>query len=276
MTVRTALEQGTRILEDARVPVARLTAEVLLCHALHREKVFLYSHPDDELTQLAWIHYGRYLHERLNGKPTQYITGRQEFYGREFLVGPGVLIPRPETEHVVETALRFLPAGARVIDVGCGSGAIAVTLALESNAVVLATEISKDALGIARHNASRLGARVQFMAGDLLTAVRPRSVDMVVSNPPYVSFEDRETLQREVRDFEPDIALYAGETGHEIYARLIEQTAKVLVPGGRFVFELGYRSLEPVRAMLGPNWTDVTTVDDLAGYPRVLTARLAA
>jgi release factor glutamine methyltransferase len=112
MTVRTALQQGIRLLEDASIPVPRLTAEVLLCHALGRERSYLYSHPEAELGETAWIHYGRYLHERLQGKPTQYITRKQEFYGRDFRVGPEVLIPRPETEHVVETALRL----ARLLD----------------------------------------------------------------------------------------------------------------------------------------------------------------
>src|SRR5450432_1685230 len=134
MTVQTALLQGTRLLEDAVIAVPRLTAEVLLSHALHRERVYLYAHPERELEEVEWIHYGRYLHERLQGKPTQYITQRQEFYGREFHVTPDVLIPRPETEHVVECALQIAiqialhtaPGAWRILDVGAGSGALAV------------------------------------------------------------------------------------------------------------------------------------------------------
>src|SRR6201984_1507509 len=140
MTVQTALLQGTRLREEARVAVPRLTAEVLLSHAMRCERVYLFAHPEQELREVEWIHYGRYLHERTQGKPTQYITKRQEFYGREFRVTPEVLIPRPETEHVVEAALAT--GARRVLDVGTGSGALAVTLQLETGADVWATDIS--------------------------------------------------------------------------------------------------------------------------------------
>src|SRR5215469_3230644 len=122
MTVQTALVQGTKLLEDEAIPVARLTAEVLLAHALRRDRVYLFGHPEHELSEIEWIHYGRYLHERLGGKPTQYITGRQEFYGREFRVTPDVLIPRPETEHIVEAVLELARDARRILDIGAGSG----------------------------------------------------------------------------------------------------------------------------------------------------------
>src|SRR5580700_10680516 len=150
MTVQTALLQGTKLLEDGAVIAPRLTAEVLLMHALQHDRAYLYAHSDDELTEVAWIHYGRYLHERLKGKPTQYITGRQEFYGRDFRVTPDVLIPRPETEHLVEAAIAHIHPRDLVVDVGTGSGAIAVTLALETPAHVFATDISTAALNAAR------------------------------------------------------------------------------------------------------------------------------
>src|SRR5579884_1787816 len=134
MTVQTALLQGTKLLEDGAVAAPRLTAEVLLAHAMRRDRVYLFAHPEQELAEVEWLHYGRYLHERMKGRPTQYITKRQEFYGREFGVTPAVLIPRPETEHVVEVALKRISPGAAVVDVGTGSGAIAVTLALETSA----------------------------------------------------------------------------------------------------------------------------------------------
>ncbi len=125
LDVKTALEQGAEILDKATVPVARLTAEVLLCHALQRDRTYVYAHGEDQLSELAWIHYGRYLNERLKGKPTQYITHKQEFYGRDFYVNEEVLIPRPETEHLVEAALGYLKTrgAAQVLDVGTGSGA---------------------------------------------------------------------------------------------------------------------------------------------------------
>src|SRR3984893_2005272 len=184
MTVQTALVQGTRLLEEALVGVPRLTAEVLLCHALRQERVYLYAHPEQELTEVEWLHYGRYLHERLQGKPTQYITKRQEFYGREFRVTPDVLIPRPETEHVIEAALRL---GSRnIVDIGTGSGAIAVTLALETSASVVGTDISLAALGVAAANGRRHDAAVTWLACDLGSALPSGSFDLVVSNPPYV------------------------------------------------------------------------------------------
>src|SRR5258708_7675337 len=153
MTLNTALLQGTKLLEEAVISVPRLTAEVLLAHALKLERVYLYAHSDEELSEVAWIHYGRYLHERLKGKPPQYITGRQEFYGRDFHVTPDVLIPRPETEHLVTACLARLHRGDAVLDVGAGSGAVAITLALECAARGYATDISIAALRLARENA---------------------------------------------------------------------------------------------------------------------------
>ena len=272
-TIGDALRQGTRLLEEAAIAVPRLTAEVLLCHAAHCERPYLYAHPERELRDVEWIHYGRYLSERLNGKPTQYITGRQEFYGREFRVSPDVLIPRPETELVVETALRLAPPEARMIDVGCGSGAIAVSLALERRVSVFATDISPAALRMAGANAHRLGAAVRLVCTDLLECVAAASFQLVASNPPYVSTGERDALQREVRDWEPPVALFAGSSGMEIYRRLIEDAARVLSPDGWLVVELGFKSRDRVLEMLGGAWTDIETVPDLAGIPRVLAAR---
>lgn len=276
MTLRTALEQGTKILADASVAAPRLTAEVLLAHALRRDRVYLFAHAEDELPELGWIHFGRYLHQRTSGVPTQYITKVQEFYGRRFRVTPDVLIPRPETEHVVATALQLVPPSATVVDVGTGSGAIAVTLALESGWTMCATDISKPALDVARQNAEALRARVRFFHADLLSPFAGASLDAVISNPPYVGFDESAGLQREVKDHEPHLALFAGEDGHAIYRRLIAQAERVLKPGGCLILELGYRSLEPVRAMLGEGWSDHRHEPDLAGIPRVLAARWRA
>jgi release factor glutamine methyltransferase len=275
MTIQTALRQGRRLLEEASIPAPRLTAEVLLGHALGRERPYLYSHPEEELTDLAQASYARYLRERLQGKPTQYITERQEFYGRRFLVTPNVLIPRPETEHVIETALAAAAGARRVVDVGCGSGAIAVTLGLEMQADIWATDVSSAALAVAASNARQLGAQVHFVACDLASALAAGSMDLLVSNPPYVPLRDAPGLQREVRDYEPHVALFAGETGLEIYERLVKEAARVLRPGGALVLELGFKTSDPVRGMLGPLWREVRVVPDLAGIPRVLAARLA-
>lgn len=276
VTVQVALLQGSEILEKAAVSVPRLTAEVLLCHAMHCERTYLYAHNGDELTQLAWIHYGRYLHERLKGKPTQYITHRQEFFGRDFFVNSDVLIPRPETEHLVECALRFLkerPSG-RVLDIGTGSGAIAISVALESGVTVLASDISLAALSVAERNRGTYSAPVSFFAADLLDVVIPGSIDLLLSNPPYVPGVDAANMQNEVRDWEPPVALFAGDTGFEIYERLIFGAEMALKPGGCLLMELGYRSLEQVREMLATNWTDIEVISDLAGLPRVIGATL--
>ncbi|HEX3681668.1 MAG TPA: peptide chain release factor N(5)-glutamine methyltransferase [Bryobacteraceae bacterium] len=274
LTIQAALLQGTEILQKALVPAPRLTAEVLLCHAVRCERAYLYAHSSDELTRLAWIHYGRYLNERISGKPTQYITHRQEFYGRSFYVNTDVLIPRPETEHLVETAVEWLRTrkSARVLDVGTGSGAIAVSVALDSGVAVAASDISPAALAVAVRNQRTNEAPVDFFAADLLDPVAPKSIDLLLSNPPYVPGADAANMQSEVRNWEPHLALFAGETGLEIYRRLIRAARPAVKPGGRLLLELGYRSLEDVRDMLAAQWTDIEVISDLAGFPRVIGA----
>jgi release factor glutamine methyltransferase len=272
MTLRTALLQGTELLEDAAVPVPRLTAEVLLSHALKCERVYLYAHPEQELREVEWLHYGRYLHERMKGKPTQYITKRQEFYGREFRVSPDVLIPRPETEHVVEVALQVARGARRLVDVGTGSGALAVTLQLELGAAAVATDISAAAAAMAAGNAATLGAKVHFVVCDLLSAIDGGSVDLIVSNPPYVPLGTKEGLQREVRDWEPHVALFGGETGIELYERIVADAPRVLRPGGWLIMELGFGSVDRVSALL-EGWSERRVEPDLAGIPRVIAGR---
>jgi release factor glutamine methyltransferase len=283
MDARTALLQGTKLLEEGAVAAPRLTAEVLLAHALRRDRVYLFAHPEHELAEVEWIHYGRYLHERLQGKPTQYITKRQEFYGREFGVTPDVLIPRPETEHVVEAALELAgqahperihkpDALPRILDIGAGSGALAVTLALETGAETSATEISPAAARVAAGNAQRLGAPVGIVVCDLMEAIAPRSIDLIVSNPPYVPLAERAALQREVRDWEPAGALFGGETGFEIYSRIVADAPRVLRPGGWLILELGFGARDHVADLLA-GWSEVHIRPDLAGIPRVIAAR---
>jgi len=267
VTLQTALRQGHKLLEDAGILAPRLTAEVLLAHAIGCQRSWLFAHSDEELRELWWIHYGRYLHQRLSGMPTQYVTGVQEFYGRDFRVTPDVLIPRPETEHLIEAARKHRVE--TTLDIGTGSGAIAVTLALETKSHVVATDISPAALHVARQNALRLNAQVDFLECDLGAALRSHSFDLVVSNPPYIAETDRATLQPEVRDHEPALALFAGVDGLEIYRRLIPEAARLLKPGGRLILELGYNSLDPVRNMLD-RWSEIEVIHDLAGVPRVI------
>ena len=286
MQLKDALAQGIELLEKASVPSPRLTAEVLLMHAVHCDRAHLHAHPERELSDSEWVHYGRYLNERLQGKPTQYITGRQEFWGMEFLVNPSVLIPRPETEHVVEAALElarahFPPGGdCRIADVGTGSGCIAVALASElPHATIYALEQSPEALETARQNARWLGVKNQitFLQSDLLEIDSVEALpqlEMVACNPPYVAERDQSKVQAEVRNFEPHAAVFAGESGQEAYRKLIPQATRALRLGGYLVLELGYDAEERVRNLLpSSEWDEVRSWPDLAGIVRVVTAR---
>jgi release factor glutamine methyltransferase len=266
MTIRTALAQGSELLGREGIAEPRMTAEVLLGHAVHCDRAYFYAHPEQELREVEWLHYGRYLDERMKGKPTQYITKVQEFYGREFRVTRDVLIPRPETELLIEVALK---RSGVVIDVGTGSGAIAVTLSLELKRRVYATDLSSEALAVAKANAVKLGAEVDFIEGDLLRCIADGVADMVVSNPPYVALADRETLQREVRDWEPSLALFGGSTGLCVYERLIPEALRVLKPGGTLALELGAGQSDAVSALVS-SWRNIQLFPDLAGIPRVL------
>jgi release factor glutamine methyltransferase len=272
MTVGTALAQGSKLLEDGAIHVPRLTAEVLLAHAMRCERAYFYAHPERELSEIEWLHYGRYLHERLKGKPTQYITGRQEFYGREFRVTSDVLIPRPETEHVVETALAVALNAKRILDIGTGSGALAVSLQIETGAAVWGTDISPAAVSVAAGNSTKLGAHVRFVACDLAEAIASGTMDLIVANPPYVPLGHKEGLQREVRDWEPHVALFGGERGFEFYDRIVDDAPRVLRPGGWLIMELGFGTHEHV-ARLVRDWAGGRIEPDLAGIPRVIAAR---
>jgi release factor glutamine methyltransferase len=271
VNIHTALFQGQKLLDDAKISAPRLTAEVLLAHVIGCERSWLYAHSDEDLRELWWIHYGRYLHERIQGKPTQYITGHQEFFGRDFRVTPDVLIPRPETEHVVQAALELVTAASRVADIGAGSGAIAITLALDTRASVVATDISPGALRVAAGNAQRLSATLRFVACDVGSALRSGTFDLVVSNPPYVPDCGNENIQREVRDHEPRIAIFGGFDGLDIYRRLIPDAERLLKPGGHLVMEIGWLAADHVGTMLS-GWRNIETKADLAGIPRVVSA----
>ncbi|MGH9417655.1 MAG: peptide chain release factor N(5)-glutamine methyltransferase [Terriglobales bacterium] len=277
-TLRQLLRQATTALERTGRPQARLDAEVLLGWVLGHERAWLYAHPEAEAGAASAERFLELIARRAAGEPLQYLTGVQEFYGRQFAVSPAALIPRPETELVVEAALERLAREqpARVLDVGTGSGCIAVTMALERpRALVAATDTSPGALALARHNAEALGARVRLVAADLMAGLGG-GWDLVVSNPPYVAAAELAGLQAEVRDHEPRAALVAGPAGTEVYARLIPAAHAGLRPGGWLVLELGYAAAEAVREMLGAGWEGVTVRPDLQGWPRVLLARRLA
>jgi release factor glutamine methyltransferase len=289
--VRTALKEAMARLRAADVPSHTLSAELLLMHALGRDRTWLYTNAESVLDARDAEAYFALVERRAAGEPTQYLTGKQEFWGLEFEVTPAVLIPRPETEHVIEVALERLGArgiridmitGApsprlRVADVGTGSGCIAVALARElPHAEITATDISAVALDVARRNAARhtVADHVRFIECDLLTGILGAPFDLIVSNPPYVARKESASLAREVRDHEPHAALFGGPTGVEIYARLIEQAGALLGPGGILVLELGYNSADEVRKMfhVQRHWANASVTNDLAGIPRVLAA----
>jgi release factor glutamine methyltransferase len=287
MQLRAALKTGLETLLEHQVPSAQLAAELLLMHVLHCERAFLLSNAGMELPPKEAERYFLLIDERSTGKPTQYITGHQEFWGLDFEVTPDVLIPRPETEHTVERVLELaqrsgLPTDARlrIVDVGTGSGCIALALASElPRAILFAADISRLALVVASRNAVRLGMpeRVKFLESDLLARFLDKdflgTFDFVVSNPPYVGQRDIEMVQREVRQFEPRIAWGNLERGDELYARLFPQALEVLKPGGFVVVEIGYNMRDQVLALLGPGWTEIEVMPDLAGIPRVVSAR---
>lgn len=298
MDMRSALREGIARLAAANVPSHTLAAELLLMHVLGRDRAWLYSHPEELLDAGAGEKFFALVARRAAGEPTQYLTGKQEFWGFEFEVTPAVLIPRPETEHVVEVALervrsRRTRAGAesadaalRIVDVGTGSGCIAVALASElATAEIVATDISEGALEVARRNAARLGFanHVRFVRGDLLEPLLSAGAgtspgfDLVVSNPPYIGRHEEAGLMREVRDHEPREALFGGATGVEIYSRLVEQAACVLRRGGVVVMELGHDSAEHVRGIFERDvrWSQVSISLDLAGIERVAAAQLS-
>jgi release factor glutamine methyltransferase len=292
MDNRAALRHAMAALRAAQVPSHTLAAEILLMHVLGRDRAWIYTHPEDALEPARVKRYFTLVERRAAGEPTQYLTGKQEFWGLEFEVTPDVLIPRPETEHVVEVALERLGSrgikinmktGAlspllRIADVGTGSGCLAVALAHElPHAEVLAIDISARALEIARRNSARHGVedRVLLLQTDLLASINEaNSFDLIVSNPPYVACNESPQLSREVREHEPASALFAGPTGIEIYARLIQQAASLLRRRGILVLELGYNSLDHVRSLLygQPAWVNVSVTNDLAGIPRVIAA----
>jgi release factor glutamine methyltransferase len=296
LTVRAALQEAIARLSASAVPSHTLAAELLLMSVLERDRAWLFAHTEFELDSAAAEKYFELVARRASGVPTQYLTGKQEFWGLEFEVTPEVLIPRPETEHVIEVALERLGPPRkndllRIADVGTGSGCIAVALARElPNAEIVATDISAPALEVARRNASRhaVASRIQFIETNLLDAVWhgsritgheivSRPFDLIASNPPYIPLAERASLQREVRAHEPEIALFAGDDGLAVYAPLIRDAAAQLRPGGILVLELGYNSLAGVRELIDRAgvWSEVRVAHDLADIPRVISAVLS-
>jgi release factor glutamine methyltransferase len=275
MTLHTALA-------EASTQIARRDAETLLAHLLERDRAWVFAHPEAELDAQQKEAFRDLTSRRAAHEPLQYLTGEQEFYGLPLRVTSDTLIPRPETELLVEAVLAWAALQARplrILDVGTGTGAIALALATHlPQAEIVACDLSAAALAVARDNGERLdlAARVSFVQSDLLDALTPELdagglFDAVVSNPPYVPSTDAASMQTEVVDHEPHLALFAGEDGLEIYHRLIPEAQAALRPGGLLAMEFGFGQREALEALL-KGWQDVRFVEDYAAIPRIALA----
>ncbi len=285
--LRDALTSAIDRLTAAQVGSPRMNAELLMMFTLACDRAYLFAHPERELTTPEQARYADALNQRAHGIPAQYITGHQEFWGMDFIVSPAVLIPRPETEHVIEAVLRLHNEShdggrasspgrpTRVVDVGTGSGCIALALAKElPQAEIHATDISSPALEVAHANAARhqLENQIQFHQTDLLQGLDPATFDFVVSNPPYVGECEADQVQLEVRKFEPRSAVFAGPSGMEVIERLIPQARTALKPGGWLVIEISGTIADRVQRRLD-GWDQVHITNDLQDIPRVASAR---
>lgn len=281
-TIAETLKQASEQLRAARVPNNVLDAQTLLAEALGKDRTYLIVNFNQQLDDDLLATYQSLVQRRSTGEPLQYITGHQEFFGLEFEVTPDVLIPRPETEIIVEETIHLVQhdniAAPVIVDVGTGSGCIAVTLAREiEEARVIACDISLAALQVARSNAVRnkVEERVQFIESDLLAAFDEEDfADFIISNPPYVAAKELPALQREVHDWEPHIALTDHGDGLSFYRRLLQDAPRHLKSGGYLICEMGYTQSEAVSAMVDPAvWEEPRLLDDLQGIPRTLVVR---
>ncbi len=258
---------------------ARIDAQTLLLHLIGRNRAWLLAHLDDDFGGCTSLGYASLLNRRGRGEPIQYITGEAEFYGLPFRVTPDVLIPRPETEHLVEKVIELAGGfeNPRIVDVGTGSGAIAVALARSlPRAQITAVDISPAALALAEENAVRndVDDRVWFLPGDLLEPVSAEQFEIVASNPPYVPEGDRDSLAAEVREYEPAPALFAGQDGLAVYRRLIPAAFALLAPGGFAALEIGFGQAGAVGGIMRATGFDaVEFTPDLQGIPRVASGR---
>lgn len=274
MRLEEALRSAIDRLTAAQVGSPRMNAEVLLMFTLACDRAYLYAHAERELSADETTRYDEALGQRAQGVPSQYIIGHQEFWGMDLIVTAAVLIPRPETEHLIEVLLPLAKTmqHPKIVDVGTGSGCIALALAKElPGSQIHASDISPEALEIARANAARhcLDSRIEFHKSDLLEGI-PGEFDFVVSNPPYVG--ESELVQLEVRKFEPRSAVFAGPIGAEVIARLIPQAKRKLKPGGRLILEISGTIAEEVERLLA-GWDDVEIKNDLQNIPRVAIAQ---
>ncbi len=273
------LKEASQILNDAGVPEARREAGSLLSHVIGKDRTFLISHAEDRVGDEALARFQEAIARRASGEPLQYIAGVQDFYGREFRVTPDVLIPRPETELLVEAALEMIGGEQTpvICDVGTGSGCIAITLLCErTDARATAVDVSEAALAVADENTRRhsVGDRMQLKISDCFDGLDPTTFDLIVSNPPYVSSDALPGLQREVRDHEPLVALSPGADGLTVIRRLLQDGAAFLKPNGHLIMEIGFDQGEKVQRLIDPAlWSLVELRPDLQSIPRILVVQ---
>ncbi len=277
-----ALLRGARSkLDRASFDVSTREGALLLSHVLGRGEAGILAHPEETVPAAAALRFQELLERRMTGEPVAYLFGEREFYGRPFNVDPRVLIPRPETEHLIEAALALdLPPKPCILDIGTGSGCIAITLALERpDARLVATDLSFAALRVAQSNTLRHGVadRVTLVGSDLATGLRPGPIDLVVSNPPYVDQGEQDNLSIEVRGFEPHLALFAPGRGASMLARLLDEMAD-LQPGTHLAMEIGYDQSEWLQAATNVHeaWELVKIVEDYSSIPRTAVLRRLA
>jgi len=285
ISIAESIFEGARILRQAGISEARREAGSLLEHVIERDRTFIIAHADHLISNEHLETYRQIVMRRAKGEPLQYITGCQVFFGLDFEVTPAVLIPRPETELLVETALAILcPTDEEfdICDVGTGSGCIAVTLLHERpRANAIGIDISETAIQVAQRNAARHGVaeRMRFVASDIFSALSPDETrfDLIVSNPPYIAGSTLEELQREVRDHEPRGALTPGADGLLIIRRLLSENTTLLKRGGHLLIEIGFDQGAEVARLVDRNiWRLLAIHQDLQGIPRVLALQKTA
>ena len=275
VSIGEALREAARLLEYNGVAEARREAGSLLSHVLAKDRTFLISHAEDQLSDADAERFIAGIERRASGEPAQYITGVQDFYGRAFRVTPDVLIPRPETELLVEAALSLMPAESRICDVGTGSGCIAVTLLCERvDARAVAIDVSTAALEVARQNAREFAVedRLELILSDCFAALEgSEQFNLIVSNPPYVSARALPGLQREVRDHEPLVALSPGEDGLSVIRRLLNDAPEFLRANGHLIMEIGFDQGERVQQLVDETvWQLHDILPDLQHIPRIV------
>ncbi|NJD01789.1 MAG: peptide chain release factor N(5)-glutamine methyltransferase [Ruminiclostridium sp.] len=280
MTIREALVNGTRILNNEKIEAPAVDAGVILCHVLECDRSWLYAHGAENLDTGASEKYSLLLFKRCSGMPVQYITGKQEFMGLDFHVNRNVLIPRPETEILAETVIELGKKSTRtlkVLEIGTGSGCIAVSIAYYlRNSFIMAADISEKALEIARMNTLKHGVsgRIEYIRSNIFDKIVMSGFDIIVSNPPYAKHMEIPGLQREVRDFEPELALDGGEDGLGFYRPIIGKAPEFLKENGNLAFEVGIHQAKEVVRLMKSSFSAINIKKDLAGIERVVLGRL--